>query len=97
MKLTLFDKDGLDFPVLESDSVKVVFPYHNGKFQKAIDSQFLKSGMIEVQLTDFERKGIPDGEDQTFWAVVTRQNTKFTFRFSKAMNVRTEEGKKVIE
>jgi len=103
MKLKVYDKLGNPFVFLEPKDIILEFPYmgHNSlrKFLsknqvRIIDAQ---QGKFEVELSDFDLKGMNDGENQSFVGTIIQGSKQYVLQFERALHVKNTDGVKSLK
>lgn len=101
LKLKVLNEYDVAFPLMNPDNIIVKFPYHMGYLEKSLAYNQVKiidqkHGEIEVELSDFEIDGIPEGQNQDFYMTIFRGIKKYEALFSRCLNVTFKDGKKIL-
>jgi hypothetical protein len=76
-------------PLGKVEVIKFIFPHENGRTLEKTTVNILdfQTGVIEVELSDFDIQGLRVGLDQNIIAELLTYDEKLTVLFSKALNV----------
>jgi len=98
LKVRVFNKYGVPQNLAGLEKSIFFFNYEDGRVleKKSVKIKRPDRGELLVELTDFEVQGLPLGLGQNFMADLTINQKKHNVLFYKALNIVSENGRKVI-
>lgn len=85
-------------PLGNADAVKIIFPTESGEplEKNIINILDADKGLIEVELSDFEKQSLIVGQEQSFNAKILMDGHEWSVSFPKKLNVGMIDGRKEI-